>query len=78
MSAFGDRLWDDRGFHPSRARRPQPQVVSQLINNLGLSRSSKADQRKAIKLWLETNHPSPRLKKSLIRAGYEPLLHQSV
>lgn len=78
MSAFGDRLWDDRGFHPPGTRRPQPQVVAQLINNLGLSRSSKTDQKNAIKHWLETNHPSPRLTKSLIRAGYGPLLHQSV
>lgn len=78
MSNFGDRLWDERGFHPPEAQCPAPQAVGQLINNLGLSRSSKSDQRKAIKRWLESNRPSPRLKKSLVSAGYESLLPQSV
>lgn len=78
MSNFGHRLWDDRGIHPPEAQCPAPPAVSQLINNLGLSRSSKSDQKKAIKRWLESNRPSPRLKKLLVRAGYESLLPQSV
>ncbi|MCD2099412.1 Uncharacterised protein [Rhodococcus rhodochrous] len=78
MSNFSGRLWDDRGFHPPETQRPEPQAVGRLINNLGLSRSSKSDQEKAIKRWLASNRPSPRLKKSLVRAGYEALLAESV
>lgn len=75
--SYGNRLWDDKGFRLSSSQGPQPQVVSQLINSLGLSRSPREDKEQAIERWLEANHPNPRLKKSLIRAGYESLLHQS-
>lgn len=76
--SYGNRLWDDKGFRSASSPRPQPQVASQLINRLGLSRCSRAEQERAIEGWLEANHPSPRLKKSLIRAGYGALLHQAV
>lgn len=49
MSAFGDRLWDDEIFGPPGTARPEPQVVSQLLNNLGLSRASKAEKEQASK-----------------------------
>jgi hypothetical protein len=42
-----------------------PRTPSQLLHQLGVRLDAKQNQRKAVASWLETNEPSPFLRRCL-------------
>lgn len=72
--SVNERLWDDSIFVPAGMPRPAPNAVGQLLVNLHVSTELASRKAAAIGRWLEGHKPSPKLERSLRRAGYGSLL----
>lgn len=58
------RFTDDYPFFGG-ARKAAPATLNMLLNELGVDFASPEAQRAAIKEWLKTNEPGPRLAAEL-------------
>ncbi|MGV9791920.1 hypothetical protein [Gordonia sp. NPDC003422] len=68
------RLWDDEGFTVPGKPARSPQVAGVLLGRLHLTRAPHAEQVDGIREWLEHNHPSKSLIRSLERNGFGELV----